>query len=159
MPSLAAVMTASVVSGEISDTAPTKVVLPTPKPPATTIFTEVVGPAAGVGLEAAKSNENPFQKREVRLPLGVPRLLDADESALGHVPHEDTSDSERHLEQCRDFGHRSQFRAQIADHLVLGDQAVRGAPAAWRRGDQRFDGELVTWAGPSAGDGVRAHER
>ncbi|WP_233576638.1 hypothetical protein [Saccharopolyspora rhizosphaerae] len=35
-------MTASVVSGTISDTEPTNVVLPAPKPPATTIFAEVV---------------------------------------------------------------------------------------------------------------------
>ena len=45
-PSLAEVMTASVVSGVISDTEPTKVVLPTPKPPATTIFTEVIAVSA-----------------------------------------------------------------------------------------------------------------
>ena len=36
---LASVMTASVRSGTISDTVPTSVVLPAPKPPATTIFT------------------------------------------------------------------------------------------------------------------------
>ena len=35
-------MTASVVSGAISETAPTSVVLPTPNPPAMTIFAEVV---------------------------------------------------------------------------------------------------------------------
>ncbi len=35
-------MTASVGSGLISETAPTNVVLPTPKPPATTIFADVV---------------------------------------------------------------------------------------------------------------------
>jgi hypothetical protein len=40
-PMLGAVMTSSVRSGAISETAPTKVVLPTPKPPATTIFAEV----------------------------------------------------------------------------------------------------------------------
>jgi hypothetical protein len=39
MPTLAEVMTASVVRGVISETAPTRVVLPTPKPPATTILT------------------------------------------------------------------------------------------------------------------------
>ncbi len=52
MPSEAAVITASVVSGAISETAPTKVVLPTPKPPATTIFTDVVGPLPGAGAGA-----------------------------------------------------------------------------------------------------------
>ena len=40
-PTLAAVSTASVVSGTISETEPTKVVLPTPKPPAITILTGV----------------------------------------------------------------------------------------------------------------------
>lgn len=39
---LAEVMTASVVSGMISDTEPTKVVFPTPKPPPTMILTEVI---------------------------------------------------------------------------------------------------------------------
>jgi hypothetical protein len=39
---LAIVITASVVSGVISDTEPTNVVLPTPNPPATTIFTDVI---------------------------------------------------------------------------------------------------------------------
>ncbi len=41
MPTLASVMISSVVSGSISLTAPTKVVLPTPKPPATRSLTEV----------------------------------------------------------------------------------------------------------------------
>src|ERR1700734_2360516 len=46
---LATVMTASVVSGVISDTEPTKVVLPTPNPPATTILTDVMAGGAGRG--------------------------------------------------------------------------------------------------------------
>jgi hypothetical protein len=45
-PVLASVMTASVVSGMISETAPTNVVLPTPKPPATTILAEIVADVA-----------------------------------------------------------------------------------------------------------------
>src|SRR5262245_44252346 len=43
MGTLASVMIASVVSGTISETEPTRVVLPTPKPPAIRIFAEVVG--------------------------------------------------------------------------------------------------------------------
>ena len=43
---LASVITASVVSGMISETDPTKVVLPTPKPPATTILAEIVAAVA-----------------------------------------------------------------------------------------------------------------
>ena len=45
-PTLASVITASVVSGMISETDPTNVVLPTPKPPATTIFAEIVAAVA-----------------------------------------------------------------------------------------------------------------
>src|SRR5262250_3551014 len=48
-PSLADVITASVVSGVISDTDPTNVVLPTPNPPATTILTDVIAGASDRG--------------------------------------------------------------------------------------------------------------
>src|SRR5215831_7389719 len=63
-PALAAVITASVVSGVISETDPTKVVLPTPKPPATTIFTDVIAAAGSSGRrsELAKSTELPFEQ-------------------------------------------------------------------------------------------------
>ena len=44
-PRLSVVIAASVVSGAISEIDPTKVVLPTPKPPATTILTGT-GPLA-----------------------------------------------------------------------------------------------------------------
>jgi hypothetical protein len=56
-PTLAAVITASVVSGMISDTDPTKVVLPTPKPPATTILAEIA--AVGDPLRSAGGPRNP----------------------------------------------------------------------------------------------------
>ncbi len=66
-PVLAAVITASVVSGVISETDPTKVVLPTPKPPATTILTDVIAASPAVprtGAELAKSTEQPFEQVE-----------------------------------------------------------------------------------------------
>src|SRR5690349_14823269 len=63
MPWPAEVMTASVVSGSISETAPTSVVLPTPKPPATTIFAEVISlGCAPARSELAKSTQHPFQQ-------------------------------------------------------------------------------------------------
>ncbi|MFD2354999.1 hypothetical protein ACFSTC_45680 [Nonomuraea ferruginea] len=74
-PADASVITASVVSGRISDTAFTNVVLPTPNPPATTIFVEV-SPA----LEPAKSTEHPFQQVEVRLARVQGRLVHADQA-------------------------------------------------------------------------------
>src|SRR5215475_9515651 len=83
-PVLAAVMTASVVSGVISETDPTKVVLPTPKPPATTILTEVIAVSPVVllraGLELAKSTEHPFEQVEIRAALGVVELVDPHQS-------------------------------------------------------------------------------
>src|SRR5438105_5905573 len=48
-PTETAVISASVVSGAISEMAPTVVVLPTPKPPATTIFTGTGGACAPGG--------------------------------------------------------------------------------------------------------------
>src|SRR5215831_15043912 len=73
-PALAVVITASVVSGVISETDPTKVVLPTPKP-ATTIFTDVIAASPALplrgGLELAKSTEHPFEQVQVRAALRV----------------------------------------------------------------------------------------
>src|SRR5689334_19111672 len=63
---LAAVITASVRSGWISDTAPTNVVLPTPNPPATTILADVVR------SERAKSTEHPFDQVATLVPRRVP---------------------------------------------------------------------------------------
>src|SRR5450759_3176587 len=68
-PTLADVITASVVSGVISETDPTKVVLPTPKPPATTILTGVITVSAGLprrGCDLAKSTEYPFEHVKIR---------------------------------------------------------------------------------------------
>src|SRR3954453_12153991 len=62
---LAEVITASVVSGTISETDPTNVVFPTPKPPPTMILTEVML-AGAPGLELAKSTENPFPLAALR---------------------------------------------------------------------------------------------
>src|SRR6478752_1937441 len=63
-PSPAEVMMASVVSGVISETEPTSVVLPTPKPPAITIFADVTRPDDGrrAMSEPAKSTQHPLQQ-------------------------------------------------------------------------------------------------
>src|SRR5919205_1609061 len=93
-PALASVITASVVSGSISDTEPTKVVLPTPKPPATTILADV---AVGAGSRAtpwpgptvsepSKSTQHPFHQRHVRdVARGPGRLVHHDEVLQRHV--------------------------------------------------------------------------
>src|SRR5499427_11062013 len=88
---LATVMTASVVSGVISDTEPTNVVLPTPNPPATTIFTDVIAGASDLGwatLDLTESTKHPFEQMEVRTALRVIALVDADEPVRTHVRDE-----------------------------------------------------------------------
>jgi hypothetical protein len=91
---LATVMTASVVSGVISDTEPTKVVLPTPKPPATTIFTEVIAdasppPFGRATLDLTESTKHPFEQVKVGPALGIITLMDADEAVRAHVRDQD----------------------------------------------------------------------
>jgi hypothetical protein len=108
-PALADVMTASVVSGVISDTDPTNVVLPTPKPPATTILTDViaaVSPAVPrTGLELAKSTEHPFEQVEIWAAMCMVQLVHPDKPFHRHVSDEDPGYTQRHSEHSRDFRH------------------------------------------------------
>src|SRR6476646_8905108 len=67
-PSDSLVTSASVRRGAISETDPTRVVLPTPKPPATTIFVEA---AARLPLESTESTEGPFEEVESFVIGGV----------------------------------------------------------------------------------------
>src|SRR3954447_20615303 len=62
------VTSASVRSGTISETDPTRVVLPTPNPPATTIFVDA---AARLPLESTESTEGPFEEVETFVVGGV----------------------------------------------------------------------------------------
>src|ERR1700744_6124280 len=91
MPADALVMTASVRSGLISETAPTNVVLPTPNPPATTIFALVVDLAEPEPLELANPTDPPFEQCHARSParLAVARLVDGDHARFGQVRDED----------------------------------------------------------------------
>src|SRR5579875_2901229 len=159
--SLAEVMTASVVSGVISDTEPTKVVLPTPKPPATTIFTDViaasvVSPAAA--LELAKSTEHPFEQVEVRTSMLMVGLVDPDQALHRHVRDQDPGDTERHPEHRRYLRDRPPVPAESQDGLAL--RAQRGeVPCLIVRGrDHGLDLQLVPGLRPAAGDRVRADQ-
>src|SRR5512132_1268297 len=96
IPRLAVVMAASVVSGAISETAPTRVVLPTPKPPAMTILTGVGrcwgdGPARS---ELVESIEHPLEKRKVRAAADAGGPMQDDEPFGGHVPDQDAGDTQ-----------------------------------------------------------------
>jgi hypothetical protein len=103
-------MTASVVSGVISDTEPTKVVLPTPKPPATTIFTDVIAEASPppwgrATLDLTESTKHPFEQVQVGAAFRVIPLVDAHESVRAHVGDQDPRDTERNPEYGRNLGH------------------------------------------------------
>src|ERR1044072_2904179 len=123
-PMLASVMTASVVSGTISDTEPTRVVLPTPNPPATTIFAEVVGCGAGPrvprGLEPAETTEHPFHEID-RGPVADDRaaLVDQDEPHPGHVTDQHPGRTERQLQVDGYLRDGPGFHAQVTDRTVL----------------------------------------
>src|SRR6266568_723982 len=100
-PSLAVVITASVVSGVISDTDPTKVVLPTPKPPATTILTDVIAVSAaplGAALELAKSTEHPFKQVDIWAAMRMVDLVNPDQPLHRHIGDQDARDAQRHPE-------------------------------------------------------------
>src|SRR5438309_8603840 len=82
VPALAEVITASVVSGVISETERTKVVLPTPKPPATTILTDVAAGSITSRVATsvlAESTERPFEQVDVRSSVRVAQLVHSDQ--------------------------------------------------------------------------------
>src|SRR5579872_3883663 len=119
---LATVITASVVSGVISDTEPTNVVLPTPNPPATTIFTDVMAGASVLGwatLDLTESTEHPFEQMEVRTALRVIALLDANQSVRTHVRDENPGHAERQPQYRRHLRHRPPVPAELQDRLAF----------------------------------------
>src|SRR3990170_8876498 len=94
-PSDSLVTRASVRSGWISETDPTRVVFPTPNPPAMTILVDAADRWA---LERAESTKSPFDEVStlvVRRLVGDGRL-DAEMPLLDEVPQEDPDDTDRH---------------------------------------------------------------
>src|SRR5215467_15193785 len=124
-PSLTDVMTASVVSGVISDTEPTNVVLPAPNPPATTILTDVTAASVStpaVALELPKSTKHPFEKVEIWPTVHVIRLVHPDQSLHRHVPDQDAGDSQRHSQHRGDLGNRPPIAAVPENRLAFRTQ-------------------------------------
>src|SRR5215467_13178275 len=80
---LAWVIHASVLTGGISETVPTRVVFPTPNPPATTIFAEVTFGGTRSG-ELAKAINDSLQQPVV-VGRGVGLLVDQDVVGGGQV--------------------------------------------------------------------------
>src|SRR5271165_1274455 len=161
-PSLTVVMTASVVSGVISDTEPTNVVLPTPKPPATTIFTDVIAASAaatGTALELAKSTEHPFEQVDVRATLCVVDLVDPNQSFHCHVRDQDAGNSERHPQHRRNLCDRSPVTAEAENGLTLRAEHRQVTRLVMRRSHHRLDLQLVSGLGATACHRIGPHKR
>src|ERR1700744_5903386 len=109
MPALASVMISSVVSGSISLTAPMKVVLPTPNPPATRNLTAAGSGWSETSLQAIEQalQEDPVSGIGSRRRRGGPGRAAVDE-----VGHQDLGDRRGQAEPGGDLGHRGRPQAQ-----------------------------------------------
>src|SRR4051812_22839169 len=103
---LTEVRAASVVSGSISEMLPTKVVLPTPKPPATTILTgigagpDVEAPSETAVSEGLEAIEDPFEKSEIGPASGRPGVQ-GDETLVDQVAEDHPGHAEGKTEPHR----------------------------------------------------------
>src|SRR5690606_41888517 len=110
-PTPASVRYSSVLSGSISLTAPTSVVLPTPNPPAMTIFTDG-WPARSERAEAIQQRlEGLVAERDV----GRLRGRDCDQVQLQQVPQDHPHHAERQVDAGGEFGHRDRPQAHPHD--------------------------------------------
>src|SRR5262245_15670468 len=122
------VISASVRNGSISEIAPTNVVLPTAKPPATTIFI-ATGTERPRGIapkpdccrrsESADSIKQPLEQRDI-----VCRVLSTDidgHRVRGHqVSYEHTRDTDGEQEPSRDLRDRQRRLTQVDDATRFG---------------------------------------
>src|SRR5205814_1670551 len=121
------VMAASVVSGGISEMTDTAVVLPTPKPPAMTIFTGTGGrraPGSG-SADGFESTDNPLDQCHV-LRIVEHRSLHDEESLRGEVRHEHPGDADVQPETGGHLGDRHRRGTELDDLAVLEGQAAVG---------------------------------
>src|SRR3954447_20664679 len=149
---------ASVRSGTISETDPTKVVLPTPNPPAMTIFVEAAARPTRGALECTESTEGPFEE-VIAFVVGrvlVQGRLDVDVALLNQISQQHPDHADGTLHQGRDLGDRAEV--QDPDDLsldVIAPRTSRGAGVEPQRGLQR---EVDRGAGPPCCQCVRADD-
>src|SRR6478735_4691233 len=133
-PSLTLVRAASVVSGSISEMDPTNVVLPTAKPPATTILTGIgAGPVGESSVttmsEGLEAIEDPFEESEIGPAGGRPRVQ-GDEALVDQVADDDTGHTEGQAEASRDLGRGLGGGEQVQDLPALSGGRGDGLLAA-----------------------------
>src|SRR3954452_5474990 len=146
-------MTASVVSGSISETAPTRVVLPTPKPPATTIFAEVISlGCAPARSELAKSTQHPFQQiHPLRVALLGSGAVQRQQSVGHHVRDQHPGQTQRQPGEGGELGQG--LRLRLAEHrdavLVMPGEPgmLHVRPTSYQEAATR---NVTSWLGPSA---------
>src|SRR5690242_6485699 len=129
-PTPSMVISASVVSGAISEMAPTVVVLPTPKPPATMILTGTGGAVrcgplgtravpttrrSGYGSKSTDHSHDGLGVGEVVL-----QHVNVKKSGGSQVADENPGDAEVHPEPGGDLRDRQRLAAEVHDRPLLG---------------------------------------
>src|SRR5690606_9341926 len=125
------VIAASVRSGSISEIEPTKVVLPTPNPPAMTNFTGMMRPAVFVcdactcPPASDRAHALDHLRQHVELDLHRVGLVDGEQLGRDQIAcdHRDHADDEVQLR--RHLSHRLRLRAQPQHLLLLRGQVHR----------------------------------
>src|SRR4051812_16184815 len=131
-PTLRSVRCSSVRSGRISLTAPTMLVLPTPNPPATRIFTASGMAAPRLGSERLESIQHFLQKPFIGKTIVRLGPSDGDQPVLEQVTEQHPDNAEGKLHFGRNLGHRERPDAHFEDREVLGTRS--GGRERRRRG-------------------------
>src|SRR5688572_25541291 len=118
----AVVRTSSVRNGLISLTAPTMVVLPAPKPPATRILSACGGAAS----ERTESMDNRLQSLDIGKFFCVGWVVSGDLAIGEQVAEQHPHHPEGEVDASGHLGHRFRFLGQSKDRLMLGAAGVRG---------------------------------
>src|SRR6266540_219949 len=160
-PTETSVIASSVVSGVISDTDPTKVVLPTPNPPATRILRGMISGSAACRRRyrsaCAEPIQQPPQDRLARTAVLRCVLWQVRHQVAGvdQVADQYPRHSDGHLQRRADLGQRLRLGAQLDDRQRLGLQQRSVPGAGLRDGHDRLQRQVLTGgAGPPPGEGI-----
>src|SRR5919108_3402955 len=157
-----AVMSCSVVSGGISDTDPTKVVLPAPNPPATRTLSGMSCWPACVGAPRDSTRTESIQKppkdRVAGPAVGGDRLrqVDGEVAGVGEVADQHPGDPHGHLQRRADLRQRHRPGAHPDDGAQLHLQRRARSAGALGGGHHRLQRQVLP-GGPGAAAGERVH--
>src|SRR5450759_4916734 len=137
-PRLSTVISASVRNGSMSEMAPTKVVLPTANPPATTIFIDTGACHGRVGdSKRADAIEQLLEERDVGGDAGRGGGIDGAGAGGGEVADEDPDDADGEGEAAGELCEGGRGVAELHDAGGFGGVGTRGPTD---RGDGGADG-------------------